>query len=181
MYLTFFATIHPLTTTLEDAYKKVGKRWKSSLKWIDLRNLITCLSGKIHEQAFTSVQNTLLNAVKLSYPKQGHVNRVFTNALDKFWARIVTQTSNEKFQKDVSDQKHEAMAFLGGKFAAAKEIGQNLEKEAYAIFRSFERMDCLLLGEVQVNVFTSHRNLLYVFPPYVVRPQSLRYVFSQSS
>lgn len=59
-YTRLDATIDPLTTVLEEAYKKVGKGRKSG---------------------------------------------------------IVTQTSKETFQKDVSDQKHEPMTFLGGKLS----------------------------------------------------------------
>ena len=55
----------PLVDVLERAHKKAGRRNKRAMKVISLRDL-SC--GQEHEEAFKSLQDTIRNAVTLSYP-----------------------------------------------------------------------------------------------------------------
>lgn len=46
---------------------------------------------------------------------------MFTDASDKFWAKIVTQLEGSKMEKDQEQQKHEPLEFLGCHYSGAQE------------------------------------------------------------
>lgn len=168
--------MQPLNDMLEKAYKLTGKRRKSTLKNVTLDKLSW---GAIHDDALSTIQDSLKQAVKLTFPKKDHATCVYTDASDAFWAAVVTQTKIEQLQRKMSEQEHEPLAFLGGKFTGSQKNWTTYEKEAYAIVQTFERLDYLFWGAHPVHVFTDHRNLLYVFAPIALRPNSPRHVLSK--
>ncbi len=89
----FVHIVAPLHEILEEAYKKSGRRTKRSIKSIALSSLSW---GAIHESSFKKLQDTLRNAVKLSYPKEGHELCLYTDASDKYWSAVVTQTTKNQ-------------------------------------------------------------------------------------
>ena len=105
----------PLVDVLERPHKKAGRRTKREIKGISLRDLSW---GKEHEEAFKSLQDTIRNAVTLSYLKEDKVVCVFTDASDKYWSRVVTQTEESMLSLPIEEQVHEPLAFCG---AALKE------------------------------------------------------------
>jgi len=82
-------------------------------------------------------------------------------------------------KKPSGEQKHEPLAFLGAEFKGAQLNWSTFEKEAYAIFQTFEKLDYMLLGHARVHVFTDHRNLLFVFAPLVLEPALGRHIVSK--
>lgn len=62
----FNRRLAPLSSVLEEAYSKSGRRTKRSIKNIALRHLSW---GTTHAKVFHELQETLRNAVELSYPK----------------------------------------------------------------------------------------------------------------
>jgi len=113
----FSVRIAPLNEVLEEAYGRSGKRTKRSVKNIALSTLPW---GPTHVQVFTELQDTLRNAVKLSYPKPGMEICVYTDASDRFWSAVVTQTQPENLEIQLEDQKHQPLAFLGADFKGAE-------------------------------------------------------------
>lgn len=172
----FHQKIQPLNEILEAAYKQAGRRKKSALKNIMLRQLSW---GTEHKMALTNIQDSLRNAVKLAFPKDGHVLCVYTDASEEFWAAVITQTKEQQLNKKVGEQQHEPMAFLGGRFTGAQKNWTTYEKEAYAIVQTFDRLDYLFWGTTRTHIFTDHKNLLYVFAPLALRPNSPRHVLSK--
>lgn len=152
----------PLVAILEEAYKISGSRKKKSIKNIKLSSLSW---GAEQENAFKSIQETLQNSIKLCYPRKEKTICVYTDASDNYWSGIVTQIDPEDLKKPALEQVHEPLAFIGSAFTGAERNWSTYEKEGFAIFKVFERLDYLLLGEQPVHVFTDHRNLLYVFCP----------------
>jgi RNase H-like domain found in reverse transcriptase/Integrase zinc binding domain len=63
------------------------------------------------------------------------------------------------------EQRHEPLAFLSGSFTGAMSRWSIIEKEAYAIIASCDRLDWLLQSADGFSLFTDHYNLLYVFNP----------------
>ncbi len=55
--------------------------------------------------------------------------------------------------------------FLGGAFTGSEEWWTTFEKEAYAIYQVFLKLNYLLLAEDKAHVYTDHRNLLFIFNP----------------
>lgn len=135
--------------------------------------------GTEHKLALASIQDSLRDAVRLAFQKDDHVMCVYTDASEEFWASVVTQTKEEQLQKKIGEQHHEPMAFLGGRFAGAQRNWSTYEKEGYDIVQTFGRLDYLFWGAMQTHVFTDHRNLLYVFAPLALRPNSPRHVLSK--
>lgn len=172
----FHRRVQPLNELLEKAYKATRRSKKSALRKV----LLSTLSwGTEHRAALISIQNSLKQAVKLAFPKDNHAICVYADASEDFWASIVTQTSEEQLSINVKEQKHEPMALLGRRFAGVQRNWTTYEKEAYAIVQTFDRMDYLFWGPQPVHVFTDHRNLLYVFAPFALRPNSPRRVLSK--
>lgn len=172
----FHRKVQPLNDILEKAYSKAGKRKKAALKSIILSNLSW---GREHKKAISSIQDSLREAVRLAFPKPDHVICIYTEASEVLWASVITQTKEEQLEKPVEEQQHEPLAFLGGKFSGAQKNWSTFEKEAYAVVQTFKRMDYLLWGAKQTHVYTDHKNLLYVFAPLALRPNSPRHGISK--
>eukprot|EP00171_Calliarthron_tuberculosum_P002686 IDg2686t1 len=172
----FSKRVAPLVTVLEEAYEKVGKRTKRAIKNIALRSLSW---GPDEERAFANLQDSLRNAVKMSYCAQDKVPCVFTDASNRFWSGVITQTTTKDLLKPFEEQRHEPLAFLGSEFKGAQLHWTTFEKEAFAIYQTFERMDYLLLGQKRTHIFTDHRNLLFIFAPLALEPALGRHVVSK--
>lgn len=173
---SFSERVAPSVNIMEAAFKKSGKRTKRSIKKYNLRDLSW---GTPHINAFKSVQESLREAVKLAYVDPDKVTCVFTDASDKHWSGVVTQTSPSELQKPASEQRHEPLAFLGSAFRGAQVHWSTFEREAFAIFPTFERMDYMLMSNNPTHVFTDHRNLLFVFAPLAVEPTLGRHIASK--
>ena len=91
----------------------------------------------------------------------------------------MTQCSPEELDKLSPDQLHEPLAFLGSQFKKAELNWTMFEKEGFAIFQSFDKLDYLLTSGRQAHVFTDHRNLLFVFAPLALEPALGRHVVSK--
>ena len=102
-----------------------------------------------------------------------------TDASDKHCSGVVTQTDPSELGKQISEQKHEPLAFLGSAFRDAQTHWSTFEKEAFAIFKTFERMDYLLQSNGPAHIFTDHRNLLFVFAPRALEPALGRHIVSK--
>lgn len=172
----FARRIAPLVELLDKAYKKSGRRTKKSIKNIKLRELSW---GATHTKSFESLQESLRDAVRMSYVDPKKVICVFTDASDKFWAGIVTQTNLRDLSKPIEQQRHEPLAFLGAAFRGAQINWSTFEKESFAIFQTFERMDYMLETQNRIHVFTDHRNLLFVFAPLALEPALGRHIVSK--
>lgn len=71
------------------------------------------------------------------------------------------------------------MSFVGGEFTGSMRNWATYEKEGFAIFPVFKKLDYLLLNESPVHVFTDHLNLLFVFAPRVLVPEVYRHVIGK--
>lgn len=126
------------------------------------------------------LQESLHNSIKICYPKPSHMVCIFTDASDHFRARMVRQTPEIMYAKDIHHQVHDPWHFFGGTFVDSQQHWTSYETEAYAILSASKRLDYLLLGPPSVRVYTIHRNLLYVFFPLALRLHSLRHVISKA-
>ena len=169
----FVNRIKPLNDMLESAFKISGKRTKRSLKKVTIAQLSW---GDIHEKSFNNLKDSLRNSVELSYPKQGYTTHVITDASEFAWSGIVTQTPPGDSEKKFEDQNHEPLAFLGAEFRKSEKNWTTYEKEAFAIYSTFKRLDYILFTDIPVRVHTDHRNLLFIFAPRMIEPQLGRHI-----
>lgn len=77
------------------------------------------------------------------------------------------------------EQQHEPLAFLGAAFKGAEIGWTTFEKEAFAIFQTFEKLDYLLMDSKPAHVFTDHRNLLFISAPLSLEPALGRHIVSK--
>ena len=172
----FAKQIAPLTSILEDAYNISGKRTKRSVKNIQLSSLSW---GAPHRNAFIILQDTLRRAVELSYPDPEMETCVFTDASDRYWSAVVTQCAPKEIKKPVTEQTHKPLAFLGSQFKNSELSWTTFEKEGFAIFQTFTKLDYLLMSGKPPHVYTDHRNLLFIFAPLTLEPALGRHVVSK--
>lgn len=81
--------------------------------------------------------------------------------------------------KKIELLEHNSLSFLSGEFSGASSNWTTYEKEAFAIFSTFSKLDFMLLDEHPIHVFTDHRNLLFVFSPTSFEPAVGRHVISK--
>ena len=104
---------------------------------------------------------------------------IHTYASDKFWAGVVTQCNHDQLSKPKQEQSHTPIAFLGSAFTGADLNWSTYEKEAYAIYQTFRKLDYLLMAAEDTHVFTDHRNLLFIFNPRVINPTIAQHAVSK--
>ena len=172
----FARRVEPLVELLEKAYAKSGRRTKRSIKNISLKDLSW---GAQHEQTFLDLQESLKKAVAVAFPRPGHTLCVYTDASERFWSGIVSQTTEDELKKPYEEQRHEPLAFLGGAFRDAELNWSTFEREGFAIFQTFEKLDYLFLDDHPVHIFTDHRNLLFTFAPLALQPKLARHTCSK--
>ena len=112
--------------------------------------------------------------MELSYRDPKKEICVFTDASERFWAAIVTQCERRELEKGALEQK-----CSGAAFKTAQPNWTMFEKEGFAIFQAFDKLDYLLMSERPAHVFTDHRNFLFVFAPLALEPAQGRHLVSK--
>lgn len=163
----FSNIILPLASFLESVYAHAGKRTKSAVGRITLSNIGW---SSTEEDAFRDCQIALQNQVTLAHRDYSKRLCVFTDASDLVWSGIVTQIPPIDIPKAHMDQRHQPLAFLSGHFSGAQLGWSTLEKEAYAIMATIERMHWILATTDGFDLFTDHHNLIFLFDPLAVVP-----------
>ena len=172
----FAARIKPLRDLVERAYEQAGRRTSKAISRIKTRDLAW---GSEHTSAMHSIQESLKSAVSLAHYDPKKALCIYTDASDQHWAAVVTQCDKTELAKDHEEQKHSPMGFLGSEFKGSELNWSTIEKEGFAIFSVFKKMDYLLMGSDETHVYTDHRNLLFVFHPTAIEPGLGRHVVSK--
>ena len=172
----FSSRFAPLKDIMEEAHSRSGSRTKRSIQSISLASLSW---GRVHEQLFREFQQELQNMTTLSDRNTEKALRIYTDALEEYWAGVVTQGDSDELDKDLKDQQHEPLEFLGAAFKGSEERWTTYEKEAYAIYQVFKKMDYMLLVEGEIHLYTDHRNLLFVVNRQALHPTLGRNVVSK--
>ena len=154
--------IAPLELVLDEAYQRSSRRTKQLLKNIDLSSLSW---GTVHEKNFLDLQDTLKHAVGLSYPDAEQEMFVFTDASGRFLYVVITQCAPRDIYKHFPEQQHKPLAFLGSQLKKTDLFWTTFEKEGFAIFQAFTKLDYILMSYKPSHVYTDHRNLIFVFAP----------------
>jgi transposase InsO family protein len=147
----------PLRNKLEEICQSVGKRTKVSLK----RQTIVFSSDET--DAFNLLREKVQQALLLTHPDPEAEFGLFCDASDEGWGSILLQIRNYDPAKPWSEQNCEPLYCLGGNFRGAASRWKIIEKEAFAIRESVERLDYLLQRPQGFRIYTDHRNLQYIF------------------
>jgi RNase H-like domain found in reverse transcriptase/Integrase zinc binding domain len=105
------------------------------------------------------------NASTLAQPWDDMRFCVFTDASQNVWSAVVTQVPPEDLDNPLADQRHEPLAFISGAFKGASSRWPIVEKEAFAIVETTDRLEYFLLHPNGFSLLCDHRNLQYIFDP----------------
>lgn len=148
----------PLRHFLEEHIK--GTNRKSTT----LKN-ITLVWNENSKTAFQHMIQLIKNTIPLEYPNPDAELFLFTDASNDGWGAVLMQGTAYDSTKILSDQAMKPIYFLSGLFTGSSHRWSVIEKEAFAIVESVERLDFLLTRIKPFYIMTDHKNLQYIFAP----------------
>lgn len=93
---------------------------------------------------------------------------VYSEACDTVWSGVVTQVLYKGLLRSHTDQPPDPLAFVSGHFSSSQLGWSTLEKEAFAVMTTKERMHWLLAATDGLDLYTGHHNLFFLFDPLAV-------------
>lgn len=163
----FSNLVRPLMELLEIVYERAGKRTKISSAKIKLSEIGW---SQEHRLVFEQCKAALANQVTLAHRDVSKRLCVYTDACDTVWSGVITQVPYEDLTNRHDDQRHEPLAFLSGHFSGSQLRWSIIEKEAYAVMATSDRMHWLLATPDGFDLYTDHHNLIFLFDPLAVVP-----------
>lgn len=161
----FSSIIRPLSVFLEKVYKRAGKRTRLAVAKVSLASFGW---SQTEQDSFSECKVALENQVTLAHRDPSKQLCVFTDASELLWSGVVTQVPAQDLNKGYADQRHEPMCFLSSSFTNAELRWATIEKEAYAIMATVQRMHWLLATADGFDLYTDHKNLIFLFDPLSV-------------
>ena len=158
----FAIIVKPLRDIINRGYKDKKKRSKQIGRTIKLANLGW---GEVHIRAFKNLKTALKNAVCIAHVKDDWDLNVMTDASDKFYSIMITQTNPNESDKPIQERSHEPIAFYSREFKGAEINYSILDKEALAILVACERFKYIIARRRPFNIYTDSKNLEYIYDP----------------
>jgi len=109
-----------------------------------------------HDTAFSRVNELVSHTVTLAHPKQEYEMCQFTDTSDFHWGIILTQVPKKDLKVSVHDQEHEPSAFLSGSFNAPQRRWSIIDKEAFLMMESLDKLRHFLLSDNHFRLYTDH-------------------------
>jgi hypothetical protein len=134
------------------------------------------LWGPEEQAAFKNLQAANMESIKLAFPDPDKRICVLTDASDRFYASLVTQTAQEQQVFPIDERAHQPLAFLFGEFKCAQLRWTVPEKECRAIVDTGTKVDDLLLSHDEFSILSDHLNLTYTYNPLSADPTLARHV-----
>jgi RNase H-like domain found in reverse transcriptase len=139
---SFATLIASLQILLESVYQAAGgKRTKTAAAKVQL-HLVGWTAH--HADVLAACKESLLHTATLAHPSPDLRLCLYTDASQDYWSSMATQVPPADLELPRSEQRHEPLAFLSGSFTRAIRRWAIIEKEAYEIVVSCERLDWLL-------------------------------------
>ena len=158
---SYASAVEKLSLMLKTSQRSVSSSRRSKLRNVKLE------WDSEEEMAFGRVKELLANSVQLAHFRSSEdwALCLFTDASDRHWGVALTQCPASDLSLPVVDQRHEALAFLSGSFSGSQLRWSVIEKEAFPIIESLDRLRHYLSLKT-FHLFTDHRNLKYIFSHY---------------
>ena len=163
----FTELVAPLHEFMERVYDHATKRTKRAVVRVQLSTLGW---GKTELDAFESCKHALAHQVTLAHRDSTKRLCVYTDASDTAWSGIITQVPHAHVHRSHAEQDHAPLAFLSGRFNATQLGWSVLEKEAYAVLTTLDRMHWIVATTDGFDLYTDHNNLIFLFDPLSVVP-----------
>eukprot|EP00178_Gracilaria_changii_P000257 TRINITY_DN1027_c0_g1_i1.p2 TRINITY_DN1027_c0_g1~~TRINITY_DN1027_c0_g1_i1.p2 ORF type:complete len:1106 (+),score=114.18 TRINITY_DN1027_c0_g1_i1:5972-9289(+) len=169
-FANLISTLHDF---MERIYESAGKRTKRAVAAVQLETLGW---SETELNAFHNCKEALSRLVTLAHCDDRLRLCIYTDASDTNWSGIVTQVPYEDLSKPHKLQRHSRLSFCSGRFNSTQLEWSTLEKEAFAIMATVDRMHWLAATAAGFDLFTDHNNLIFLFDPLSLVPD-----LSQSS
>jgi RNase H-like domain found in reverse transcriptase len=156
------ALVSPLNLFLETVYAAAGARTKKAAGKTILWDLGWNAS---HTESFQQCKSALAAAATLAHPRDEMRLCVFTDASQNVWSAVVTQVSPRDLDKPLADQQHEPLAFISGAFKGASSRWPIVEKEAFEIVETTDRLDYFLCTPMDSVCFV----ITAIYNTYLIR------------
>lgn len=160
--------VDPLHLFLETLYTRADSRKKRALARISFDNVGW---GDKERSAFKACIEALSTRVTLAHRDQSKRLCVYTDASDNFWSGIMTQIPPEDTSLHHNKQRHDPLAFLSGRFDAQQARWSTLEKEAYAVLDTLQRMHWIAATPDGFDLLTDNNNFIYLFDLLSIVPE----------
>ena len=83
---------------------------------------------------------------------------------------MITQVPFTDLAKPHVDQRHEPLGFLSDQFTGSQLGWSTLEKEAFAVMETTNRMHWILATPDGFDFYTDHQNMIFLFDPLAIAP-----------
>lgn len=150
----------PLHIYMERVFQISGRRTKRSVSQV---NLNAHGWSKVERDCFERCKKALAHQVTRTHRDESKRLCVYTDASDHTWSGIMTQIPLEDMVLKHSEQKHELLAFLSGRFNETQLRWSILEKEGFAIIVPLEKVHWMCATPSGFDLFTNHNNLIFLF------------------
>ena len=161
----FTELVSPLHEFMERIYSKIGKRTKRAVA----RVLLSDHGWGTNElKEFEDCKKGLANQVTLAHRDCTQRLCVYTDASDMAWSGILTQIPEPDISKPHKEQRHSPIAFLSGRFDKTQLGWPIIEKEAFAVMNTLDRMHWVVATPEGFDLYTDHNNLIFLFDPLAV-------------
>lgn len=119
----------------------------------------------VHDACWSRLRDLLATRITLQHRDQNKILILVTDASNIGWAGILGQIPPEDLGKPILEMRFEPLGCMGGNFSGAQCNWPTIEKEAYAIKRTVERLWHVIDDGTTLYIFTDHKNLAYIFNP----------------
>ncbi|KAJ8575672.1 hypothetical protein ON010_g3544 [Phytophthora cinnamomi] len=150
--------VEPLQRRLDDTLRN-SKSTKRVAAGISIE-----LSG-VEQDAYDHVKNLLATSATLSLPDDAATTCAFTDASDIGYSVILTQVKAFDPKVPITTQKHQLLTCLSGTFHGSQLNWTIIEKGAYPVVVTCDKLDYLLLRARPFRLFCDHRHVIHVFAP----------------
>jgi hypothetical protein len=131
-----------LKAALAKVFEGKSRRTKKSAAAVSLLHLW----GLEEQTAYKDLQAAIMESMTLAFPDSDKRICALTDASDRFYAGLVTQTHEEQLDLSMAEQDHQPLGFLSGEFKGAQLRWTVPEKEGFAIVDTVTKVDYLLLS-----------------------------------
>ena len=150
----------PLQRLLKLKIREAGSAKANVLKKFHLQ------LGDEERFSFNELQEKLHHLITLSHfdPEADRILALHTDASDEGWAGILTSIPKHQEDWKVDEQEHLPISFLSGTFNETQKRWSTIEKEAFAVMTSMERLKAWTLTTT-TRIHTDSRNVVWIYKP----------------
>lgn len=90
---------------------------------------------------------------------------IYRGASDTLWSGIATRVPPKDLSSDHVHQRHDPLGFLASLFNATQLVWSTLEKEAYGVKATVDRINWLAATLDGFDLYTDHNKVVFIFDP----------------